>query len=87
MAAPKLRVLYSKNDSDSREIMCLLLANEDFEVIGPDITANRSSDRSAVRRFSRRHSIHSLNTSARTRPLAEASRHLVGPFVELDLGA
>ncbi len=36
MAAPKLRVLYSEDDPDSRELMCLLLAQKGFEVICPD---------------------------------------------------
>lgn len=36
MAAPNLRILYSKDDPDSREIVCLLLAKEGFETICPD---------------------------------------------------
>src|SRR5882762_4943168 len=36
MATPKLRILYSEDDLDSREMLFLILANEGFDVVGPD---------------------------------------------------
>ncbi len=35
MAAPKLRVLYSEDDLDNREFICLILAQEGFETVCP----------------------------------------------------
>lgn len=34
--SPNLRVLYSEDDPDSREMICLILAQEGFETICPD---------------------------------------------------
>ena len=36
MSTPNLRILYSEDDPDSREIVCLILAKECFEIICPD---------------------------------------------------
>ena len=36
MPTPKFRVLYSEDDPDSREIMCLVLANMGFETVCPE---------------------------------------------------
>ena len=36
MPTPKARILYSEDDPDSREIMCLVLNREGFETICPD---------------------------------------------------
>jgi DNA-binding response OmpR family regulator len=36
MPAPKIRILYSEDDPDTREIVCLLLAREGFETVCPD---------------------------------------------------
>jgi DNA-binding response OmpR family regulator len=36
MTAPKFRILYSEDDPDSREIVCLVLAKEGFDTICPD---------------------------------------------------
>lgn len=36
MPDPKPRILYSEDDPDSREIMCLLLKKEGFEVVCPE---------------------------------------------------
>ena len=36
MTVPNLRILYSEDDSDAREIVCLILAKEGFEAICPD---------------------------------------------------
>jgi DNA-binding response OmpR family regulator len=36
MTAPNLRILYSEDDPDSREIVCLILVKEGFEIICPD---------------------------------------------------
>jgi DNA-binding response OmpR family regulator len=38
MLTPKGRILYSEDDPDSREIMCLLLTREGFEAVCPDRT-------------------------------------------------
>jgi DNA-binding response OmpR family regulator len=38
MPTPKGRILYSEDDPDSREIMCLLLTREGFEAVCPDRT-------------------------------------------------
>jgi DNA-binding response OmpR family regulator len=36
MTGSNLRILYSEDDPDSREIVCQILANEGFETICPD---------------------------------------------------
>lgn len=36
MTAPNLRILYSEDDPDAREIVCQILAKEGFETICPD---------------------------------------------------
>ena len=36
MTTPNPRILYSEDDPDSREIVCLILAKEGFETICPD---------------------------------------------------
>jgi DNA-binding response OmpR family regulator len=36
MTDPNLRILYSEDDPESREIVCLILAKEGFETICPD---------------------------------------------------
>ncbi len=36
MTAPNLRILYSEDDPDAREIVCLILAKEGFDIICPD---------------------------------------------------
>ena len=33
MTAPNLRILYSEDDPDAREIVCLILAKEGFDTI------------------------------------------------------
>jgi DNA-binding response OmpR family regulator len=36
MADPRLRILYSEDDSDAREIVPLLLSHEGFEIVCPE---------------------------------------------------
>jgi CheY-like chemotaxis protein len=36
MPSPKLRVLYCEDDPDTREMMCILLEAEGFEVVCPE---------------------------------------------------
>jgi DNA-binding response OmpR family regulator len=36
MTAPSLRILYSEDDPDARELVCLILAKEGFDTICPD---------------------------------------------------
>ena len=36
MSTPNLRILYSEDDPDSREIVCLILLKHGFETICPD---------------------------------------------------